>query len=337
MSPTKIFALPTRALYSSMRFSWLSYLGHAEHERAASAPSRTSAVSYLATQALMRALAATRLEFSPTAAGDIAVNRSCLLCTSGKKHGKPRIEGVNFSMSQTSSLALGALGADALPLGLDVESAAARLFPGFSRVALSSVEKSLYESLDAQAQQRAGTLAWVAKEAILKVFGHGLSYSPARIDVPALDTLQVQARTACERIQQHIALERESLNGAVPELLWEPIDTLRVNTSLPAPVLVSASESSQSESHNVECSFYIHFYALRREAAEASSVAVTQDPVQGQEEYFYAALARPVSVPAPFAPLCDSTLRKVPEHAEGTMPEIYPVTVPKDIARILGS
>ena len=334
MSSTKIFALPTRALYSSTRFSWLSYLGHAEHERAASAPSRTTAVSYLATQALMRALAATRLGISPTAAGDIEVDRSCSLCTSGKKHGKPRIAGLNFSMSQTSSLVLGALSSDTVPIGLDVESAAARLFPGFSRVALSAPEKSLYESLDAQAQQRAGTLAWVAKEAVLKVFGHGLSYSPARIALSGLDTLQQQALEACERIDARRAAESESLGGSVSQLLWEPIDTLRVNTALPAPV-----GDSQTEAHNVECSFYIQFYALHLAAADSSSVAASQDPAQAQAEYFYAALARPVSVPEAFVALRTSRLPDlpdVPEEKQGTAPDIYPVTVPKDIARILG-
>ena len=56
----QIFALPTRTMYGSLRFSWLSYLGLAEQQHAAQLPTSTAAVSYLSTQALMRAMAAAR-------------------------------------------------------------------------------------------------------------------------------------------------------------------------------------------------------------------------------------------------------------------------------------
>ena len=91
----QIFALLTRTMYGSLRFSWLSYLGLAEQQHAAQLPTSTAAVSYLSTQALMRAMAAARLDVPSSAASEIEVDRSCALCTSGKKHGKPRIAGVN--------------------------------------------------------------------------------------------------------------------------------------------------------------------------------------------------------------------------------------------------
>ena len=94
----QIFALPTRTMYGSLRFSWLSYLGLAEQQHAAQLPTSTAAVSYLSTQALMRAMAAARLDVPSSAASEIEVDRSCTLCTSGKKHGKPRIAGVNFNI-----------------------------------------------------------------------------------------------------------------------------------------------------------------------------------------------------------------------------------------------
>ena len=43
----QIFALPTRTMYGSLRFSWLSYLGLAEQQHAAQLPTSTAAVSYL--------------------------------------------------------------------------------------------------------------------------------------------------------------------------------------------------------------------------------------------------------------------------------------------------
>ena len=45
----QIFALPTRTMYGSLRFSWLSYLGLAEQQHAAQLPTSTAAVSYLST------------------------------------------------------------------------------------------------------------------------------------------------------------------------------------------------------------------------------------------------------------------------------------------------
>ena len=37
----QIFALPTRTMYGSLRFSWLSYLGLAEQQHAAQLPTST--------------------------------------------------------------------------------------------------------------------------------------------------------------------------------------------------------------------------------------------------------------------------------------------------------
>ena len=135
----QIFALPTRTMYGSLRFSWLSYLGLAEQQHAAQLPTSTAAVSYLSTQALMRAMAAARLDVPSSAASEIEVDRSCTLCTSGKKHGKPRIAGVNFNMSQVNPLVVGAFSRNpSAVLGVDVETLDARLFSGFARLALSN-------------------------------------------------------------------------------------------------------------------------------------------------------------------------------------------------------
>ena len=190
----QIFALPTRTMYGSLRFSWLSYLGLAEQQHAAQLPTSTAAVSYLSTQALMRAMAAARLDVPSSAASEIEVNRSCTLCTSGKKHGKPRIAGVNFNMSQVNPLVVGAFSRNASAvLGVDVETLDARLFSGFARLALSNEERTFYERV---AQERPAPVLhllsvalWTAKEAVLKATGHGLSVVPSLVRVQITDEL----------------------------------------------------------------------------------------------------------------------------------------------------
>ena len=190
----QIFALPTRTMYGSLRFSWLSYLGLAEQQHAAQLPTSTAAVSYLSTQALMRAMAAARLNVPSSAASEIEVDRSCTLCTSGKKHGKPRIAGVNFNMSQVNPLVVGAFSRNSSAvLGVDVETLDARLFSGFARLALSNEERAFYERV---AQERPAPVLhllsvalWTAKEAVLKATGHGLSVVPSLVRVQLTDDL----------------------------------------------------------------------------------------------------------------------------------------------------
>ncbi len=190
----QIFALPTRTMYGSLRFSWLSYLGLAEQQHAAQLPTSTAAVSYLSTQALMRAMAAARLDVPSSAASEIEVDRSCTLCTSGKKHGKPRIAGVNFNMSQVNPLVVGAFSRNcSTVLGVDVETLDARLFSGFARLALSNEERTFYERV---AQERPAPVLhllsvalWTAKEAVLKATGHGLSVVPSLVRVQLTEAL----------------------------------------------------------------------------------------------------------------------------------------------------
>ena len=184
----QIFALPTRTMYGPLRFSWLSYLGLAEQQHAAQLPTPAAAVSYLSTQALMRAMAAARLDVPSSAASEIEVDRSCTLCTSGKKHGKPRIAGVNFNMSQVNPLVVGAFSRNpSAVLGVDVETMDARLFSGFARLALSDEERAFYERVaqerPASALRLLSLALWTAKEAVLKATGHGLSVVPSLVRV----------------------------------------------------------------------------------------------------------------------------------------------------------
>lgn len=236
----QIFALPTRTMYGSLRFSWLSYLGLAEQQHAAQLPTSTAAVSYLSTQALMRAMAAARLDVPSSAASEIEVDRSCTLCTSGKKHGKPRIAGVNFNMSQVNPLVVGAFSRNpSAVLGVDVETLDARLFSGFARLALSNEERAFYERVaqerPASALRLLSLALWTAKEAVLKATGHGLSVVPSLVRVQLTDALLDALELAMnEEIPGNL------LDGSTPEpgalrVLTQDSLIARATFSAPAP------------------------------------------------------------------------------------------------------
>lgn len=218
----QIFALPTRTMYGSLRFSWLSYLGLAEQQHAAQLPTSTAAVSYLSTQALMRAMAAARLDVPSSAASEIEVDRSCTLCTSGKKHGKPRIAGVNFNMSQVNPLVVGAFSRNpSAVLGVDVETLDARLFSGFARLALSNEERTFYERVaqerPASALRLLSLALWTAKEAVLKATGHGLSVVPSLVRVQLTDALLDVLESAMNDEPLGESAGDETLGGDAPD------------------------------------------------------------------------------------------------------------------------
>jgi len=236
----QIFALPTRTMYGSLRFSWLSYLGLAEQQHAAQLPTSTAAVSYLSTQALMRAMAAARLDVPSSAASEIEVDRSCTLCTSGKKHGKPRIAGVNFNMSQVNPLVVGAFSRNpSAVLGVDVETLDARLFSGFARLALSDEERAFYERV---AQERPAPVLhllsvalWTAKEAVLKATGHGLSVVPSLVRVQLTDALLDALESAMNEEVPGDLLDSATPDPTALRVLTQDSLIARATFSAPAP------------------------------------------------------------------------------------------------------
>lgn len=266
----QIFALPTRTMYGSLRFSWLSYLGLAEQQHAAQLPTSTAAVSYLSTQALMRAMAAARLDVPSSAASEIEVDRSCTLCTSGKKHGKPRIAGVNFNMSQVNPLVVGAFSRNSSAvLGVDVETLDARLFSGFARLALSDKERTFYERV---AQERPAPVLhllsvalWTAKEAVLKATGHGLSVVPSLVRVQLTDDLLDALELAMNEEVPGELLDSNVLDSNVPEPT-----ALRVLTqdSLASQATFSAPQSSDQGGEAIERSFSLQWIPVALPDAE---------------------------------------------------------------------
>ena len=239
-----VFTLPTRTFTGGLRFTWLDYVGEEARRKAASIHSPSASVSYLATEALMRAVAAPRLGISGRGARTITVDRSCRLCTSGKPHGKPRIAGVNFNMSQVPSLAAGGFCAQQqVVLGIDLEAVQASLFPGFARVALTVDERTAYESLPPGQQQAAGVAIWTAKEAVLKATGHGLSVSPQTVQIECDDATLAMVSALCEPANPLDAPGRQD-RPCEHELSVSPRVSVRATLTLPEDSDTSAEETS---------------------------------------------------------------------------------------------
>ena len=238
-----VFTLPTRTFTGGLRFTWLDYVGEDARRKAASIHSPSASVSYLATEALMRAVAAPRLGISGRGARTITVDRSCRLCTSGKPHGKPRIAGVNFNMSQVPSLAAGGFCAQQqVVLGIDLEAVQASLFPGFARVALTVDERAAYESLPPGQQQAAGVAIWTAKEAVLKATGHGLSVSPQTVQIECDDATLAMVSALCEPANPLDAPGRQD-RPCEHELSVSPRVSVRATLTLPEDSDTSTKET----------------------------------------------------------------------------------------------
>lgn len=318
----QIFALPTRTMYGSLRFSWLSYLGLAEQQHAAQLPTSTAAVSYLSTQALMRAMAAARLDVPSSAASKIEVDRSCTLCTSGKKHGKPRIAGVNFNMSQVNPLVVGAFSRNpSAVLGVDVETLDARLFSGFARLALSDEERTFYERV---AQERPAPVLhllsvalWTAKEAVLKATGHGLSVVPSLVRVQFSEQLLDALELAMTEEPLGEIADDEALSGGTSHtpdptaLRVLTQDSLTTRAAFNAPATQGGNQGGEA----IERSFSLQWVPV--------ALPDTENPEQAQKMLIALAVENPAqSKPAQGEPV----------QVEA---QLLPVATPLELKRLL--
>ena len=310
----QIFALPTRTMYGSLRFSWLSYLGLAEQQHAAQLPTSTAAVSYLSTQALMRAMAAARLDVPSSAASEIEVDRSCTLCTSGKKHGKPRIAGVNFNMSQVNPLVVGAFSRNSSAvLGVDVETLDARLFSGFARLALSDEERAFYERV---AQERPAPVLhllsvalWTAKEAVLKATGHGLSVVPSLVRVQLTDDLLDALELAMNEEVPGDLLGSNAPEPTALRVLTQ--DSLTTRAAFNAPATQGGNQGGEA----IERSFSLQWVPV--------ALPDTENPEQAQKMLIALAVENPAqSKPAQGEPV----------QVEA---QLLPVATPLELKRLL--
>lgn len=326
-----VFALPIRTFTGGLRFTWLDYVGEQARRKAASIHSPSASVSYLATEALMRALAAPRLGISGRNARTITVDRSCGLCTSGKPHGKPRIAGVNFNMSQVPSLAAGGFCAQQqVVLGIDLEAVQASLFPGFARVALTIDERTAYESLPPGQQQAAGVAIWTAKEAVLKATGHGLSVSPQTVQIECDDATLAMVSALCEPANPLDAPGRQD-RPCEHELSVSPRVSVRATLTLPEASDTSTEETSAGGED-----------AGKHQPPKTRDISGENAPTNSEHSFF---ITWSVLTLSPVAhPTADTSGRaEHPERfllavaTEDTVPvvDVHSVATPLDVKRLL--
>lgn len=84
------------------------------------------------------------------------------------------IDGTSLSLSKAGGTVMVAAGLPGHPLGADLEAVPRELHAGFDGYALSPGERRTLENSDVESRIR----LWVAKEAALKVNGHGLAVDP---------------------------------------------------------------------------------------------------------------------------------------------------------------
>ncbi|GAA1123824.1 4'-phosphopantetheinyl transferase family protein [Arthrobacter flavus] len=135
-------------------------------------------LTYRAAHAVFRLMAAQLLGATPAEAAALPVTRSCRACGSGL-HGKPAIAGVELSLSRSAGSLLVASAPAGHPIGADIEHIPDAVFDGFDAYALSIPEREQLRSDDVDARLR----LWVAKEAVLKATGHGLSIEPSTFSI----------------------------------------------------------------------------------------------------------------------------------------------------------
>jgi 4'-phosphopantetheinyl transferase len=165
------------------------------------------AAAFLASRALLRLLAAQLLGVPAAEAAGLEVARFCRSC-GGTDHGKPRMAGLEVSLSRTRTLVLAAAGPAGIRLGADVEILPEDIFDGFDGMVLSPAERRRAGRGRAR-RGRAGTeermRLWTAKEAALKASGHGLAVEPVLLSVEPAGVAPGSpfgARTACPAVPE---------------------------------------------------------------------------------------------------------------------------------------
>ncbi|SEI98827.1 4'-phosphopantetheinyl transferase [Arthrobacter sp. yr096] len=133
---------------------------------------------YAASHVLLRLLAAHRLGLDALAAPGLNITRYCPGCGSSG-HGRTVLPGMSLSLSRSHGLVMAVAGPAAASVGADVERVPSALFEGFDEYVLSPAAASVIAKTGVRERMR----QWVAKEAVLKAAGVGLSVPPSAVSL----------------------------------------------------------------------------------------------------------------------------------------------------------
>lgn len=157
--------------------SLAALLPEAEHSRAGRFRHVRDGQAYIAAHVLFRLMAARWLGTGLGRAAELEVKQHCRTC--GGAHGKPRIDGVELSLSRSSDAVLVAAAPAGCAIGADLERIPAELFAGFDGFTLAPAERQSLPQPGISSRIR----LWVAKEAALKATGHGLALDPRTLSI----------------------------------------------------------------------------------------------------------------------------------------------------------
>ena len=160
------------------------------------------------------------------AVDDVSLQSLCRHC--GGAHGalsvrSPANSGVTVSLSRAPGFVV-AVASHLGPIGIDVESVDRMLRAPVDAVALHPLEITALEALDPSQRDRARTLQWTRKEALLKATGFGLRIAPETIALGGLGSAATavgEARGGDAR--GTLRVDTIELMEA-PDLLWDDLD-----------------------------------------------------------------------------------------------------------------
>jgi 4'-phosphopantetheinyl transferase len=136
---------------------------------------------FLTGRALIRGVAAAELGVDPK---DVAIDASCFDC--GKPHGKPKVDGLEVSISHSGDWVALAL-TDATPVGVDVEEVRDAEVDGLAGIAFSPAELTVFEQVPAADKKAAFFTYWSRKEAVVKATGKGMSVAMSKLTLSGHD------------------------------------------------------------------------------------------------------------------------------------------------------
>ncbi|SFK95501.1 4'-phosphopantetheinyl transferase [Amycolatopsis sacchari] len=146
---------------------YLALLDEAEHGRHQAYRQEIDRRRFLTGRVLAKTVLGERLGRPPES---VAFDATCDDC--GKPHGKPKLTGVEFSISHSGDRI--GLAVTTSPVGLDVETENRRADESLISYALNETEQQALNGLPEEAKASEFFQYWTRKEALMKATGRGL-------------------------------------------------------------------------------------------------------------------------------------------------------------------